>query len=53
VLARASFDASKRRHWSPRIHEDLVEQREPVSRKRVSRLMQEEGLKTRVQKRFT
>ena len=52
VLVRASFDASKGRYGSPRIHRDLVEQDEPVSRKRVIRLMQEDGLKARVRKRF-
>ena len=36
----------------PRIHEDLIEQHEPVSRKRVIRLMQEDGLKPG-RKRFT
>jgi putative transposase len=50
---RASFDASKQRYGSPRIHEDLIEQQERVSRKRVIRLMQEDGLKARVRKRFT
>jgi putative transposase len=50
---RASFDASHRRYGSPRIHEDLLEQAIRVSRKRVIRLMQEEGLKARVRKRFT
>jgi putative transposase len=49
---RASFDASKQRYGSPRIHEDLIEQQERVSRKRVIRLMQEDGLKARVRKRF-
>jgi transposase InsO family protein len=53
VLVRASFEASKRRYGSPRIHEDLLEQEERVSRKRVIRLMQEDGLKARVRKRFT
>jgi transposase InsO family protein len=52
VLVRASFDASKQRYGSPRIHRDLVEQDEPVSRKRIIRLMQEDGLKARVRKRF-
>ena len=52
VLVQASFDASKQRYGSPRIHEDLLEQHERVSRKRVIRLMQEEGLKARVRKRF-
>src|SRR3954447_18327734 len=53
VLVRASFDASKHRYGSPRIHEDLLEQQEPVSRKRVIRLMQEDGLQARTRKRFT
>ena len=52
VLIRASFDESKQRYGSPRIHEDLLEQQERVSRKRVIRLMQEEGLHARVRKRF-
>jgi putative transposase len=52
VLVRASFDASKHRYGSPRIHEDLLEQHERVSRKRVIRLMQEDGLKARARKRF-
>ena len=52
VLVRASFDASRQRYGSPRIHRDLVEQDEPVSRKRVIRLMREEGLAARRRKRF-
>jgi putative transposase len=52
VLVHTSFAASKGRYGSPRIHEDLLEQEEHVSRKRVIRLMQEEQLKARVRKRF-
>ncbi len=52
VLVRASFETSKHRYGSPRIHRDLIEWQEPVSRKRVIRLMQEAGLKARVRKRF-
>jgi len=52
VLVQASFDASRHRYGSPRIHEDLKEQHEPVSRKRVIRLMQEDGLVARARKRF-
>ena len=44
VLVRASFDQSRQRYGSPRIHEDLIEQAVRVSRKRVVRVMQEEGL---------
>jgi putative transposase len=52
VLVRASFEASKQRYGSPRVHEDLRDQHEPVSRKRVIRLMQEEGLRARARRRF-
>ena len=52
VLVRASFDARRHRYGSPRIHEDLIEQRVRVSRKRVVRLMQEEDLKARIRERF-
>ena len=53
VLVRTSFEASHQRYGSPRVHEDLLEQGIRVSRKRVIRLMQEEGLKARVRKRFS
>ena len=52
VRVRASFDASRQRYGSPRVWEDLVEEGLRVSRKRVVRLMQEEGLKARARKRF-
>jgi transposase InsO family protein len=53
VLVRASFAGSQGRYGSPRIHRDLLEDhRERVSRKRVIRLMQEDGLKARIRKRF-
>jgi transposase InsO family protein len=52
VLVRASFEGSRQRYGSPRIHEDLIEQDVHVSRKRVVRLMQEEGLVARARKRF-
>lgn len=52
VLVRASFEESRRRYGSPRIWEDLIEQHLHVSRKRVVRLMQEEGLVARARKRF-
>src|SRR4051812_21779910 len=52
VLVRASFEASRQRYGSPRIHEDLREQHEAVSRKRVIRLMQADGLQARARKRY-
>ena len=52
VFVRASFAASKQRYGSPRIHRDLLEQGERISRKRVIRLMQEDGLQARTPKRF-
>ena len=52
VLVRVSFEESKHRYGSPRVHEDLIEQHEHVSRKRVVRLMHEDGLVARLRKRF-
>jgi putative transposase len=52
VLVRVSFEESKHRYGSPRVHEDLIEQDEHVSRKRVVRLMHEDGLVARLRKRF-
>jgi putative transposase len=52
VLVQASFDESRRRYGSPRVHRDLLEQGVRVSPKRVARLMQEDGLKARARKRF-
>lgn len=53
VMVRASCEERHHRDGRPRIHEDLIEQPIHVSRKRVVRLMQEEGLKARPHKRFT
>lgn len=52
VLVRASHAASRCRYGSPRVHADLREQGEAVSRKRVARLMRVEGLRARARKRF-
>ena len=52
VLIRASFAASTQRYGSPRVHEDLIEQDEQVSRKRVIRLMQADGLQARKRRRY-
>ena len=52
VLVHTSFNESRRNYGSPRVHDDLIDLQERVSRKRVVRLMQEEGLKARVRKRY-
>ena len=52
TLMRAAHAESGRRYGSPRVYEDLVAQGEAVSRKRVVRLMQVDGLRGRMRKRF-
>jgi transposase InsO family protein len=52
VLVQASFDGSRKTYGSPRVLEDLREAGEHVGRNRVIRLMQEQGLRARVRKRF-
>ncbi len=52
VVIRASHEASRGRYGSPRVHEDLIDAGARVSRKRVVRLMQAEGLQGRMRKRF-
>ncbi len=52
VLVHKSFVESRRNYGSPRVHDDLIEWRERVSRKRIVRLMQEDGLKARVRRRY-
>jgi putative transposase len=52
VAVRAAFEGSRQRYGSPRIHRELVDQDLRVSRKRVVRLMQEEGLQARPRRRF-
>jgi len=52
VKIRTFFQASRQRYGSPRIHRDLFDDGERVSRKRVVRLMQEASLVARARKRF-
>jgi transposase InsO family protein len=52
VLIAASFDASRKSYGSPRVLEDLRDAGEHVGRNRVIRLMQAQGLRARVRKRF-
>jgi hypothetical protein len=52
VLLHASFTGGRGYYGSPRIHDDFLEWGEHVSRKRIIRLKQEEGLHARVRKRY-
>jgi len=52
VLRHASCTGGREYYGSPRIHDDFIEWGERVSRKRIIRLKQEEGLIARVVKRY-
>ena len=52
ILVHTSFKDGRGYYGSPRVQDDLVEWGERVSRKRTIRLMQEDGLKARVRKRY-
>lgn len=52
VLLHASFAGGRGYYGSPRIHDDFIEWGEHVSRKRIIRLKQAEGLQARVRKRY-
>ncbi len=52
VLVRESFGRSRRTYGSPRIYADLLANGEVVSRKRVARLMREDGLVARRRRRY-
>lgn len=52
VRIRASHDGSRQRYGRPRICQDLREEGERVSEKRVGRLMRVEGIQARARKRF-
>jgi transposase InsO family protein len=52
VLVRESHERSRRTYGTPRVHADLGARGEHVSRKRVARLMKEQGLKARVRRRY-
>jgi transposase InsO family protein len=52
VHIRTSFATSKRRYGSPRVHADLKAAGHKVARKRVARLMRQDGLRARPRRRF-
>jgi putative transposase len=52
VQVRAAHRRSRRRYGAPRIHRELVAQGERVGKKRVARLMREDGLRGRRPRRF-
>lgn len=52
VLIREAFERSRRTYGCPRIHAELAAQGVHVSRKRVARIMRQEGLRARPRKRF-
>jgi transposase InsO family protein len=49
---RATFEASHRRYGSPRVHADLRAGGHRVARKRIARLMRQDGLRARRRRRF-
>jgi putative transposase len=49
---RAAFHASRQRYGSPRIHAELRAAGHRVARKRIARLMRQDGLRARPRRRF-
>jgi len=52
VLVREAHERSRRTYGSPRVHAELAANNEHVSRKRVCRLMRQEGLRARFRRRY-
>jgi putative transposase len=52
VMAREAFERSRKTYGSPRVHAELAAQGVFVSKKRVARIMRQEGLRARPRKRF-
>jgi len=49
---RCYHKASRSTYGSPRIHKDLIDEGEKISRQRVARLMRAEGIQSKMTKRF-
>lgn len=52
ILVREAHERSRRTYGSPRVYEELKAQAVCISRKRVIRLMQAQGLRARVRRRY-
>jgi putative transposase len=52
VLVREAHERSRKTYGSPRVHAELVAHGEHVSRKRIVRLMQEQGIQARARRRY-
>src|SRR5262249_28928829 len=52
VLVRAAHAESRHNYGSPRVHAELIAQGERIGRKRVARIMRNEGLKGRIRRRY-
>jgi putative transposase len=52
ILVREAFERSRRTYGSPRVHAELAAQGVFVSKKRVARIMRQEGLRARVRRRY-
>jgi transposase InsO family protein len=52
VLIREVHERSRRTYGSPRVHAELAARAERIGRRRIIRLMQQEGLEARVRRRY-
>ena len=52
VHVRAAFRASRHRYGSPRVHAELKAGGHRVARKRIARLMRQDGLRARPRRRY-